>query len=99
MIVASSGAEALEIFARVCDIQVLFTDVIMPGGMDGGEVAKKAKLLQPGIKVLFASGYFEGALVRGGSIEASTHFLVKPYRKKELAQMMEVVLEAKVSSA
>ena len=97
--VASSGAEALDIFARVSDIDVLFTDVVMPGGMDGGEVAEKARELRPGVKVLFASGYFEGALVREGSIAPNTHFLVKPYRKKELAQMMEVVLEAKVSSA
>lgn len=95
----SSGAEALDILARVSDIDVLFTDVVMPGGMDGGEVAEKARELRPGMKVLFASGYFEGALVREGSIAPNTHFLVKPYRKKELAQMMEAVLESKVSPA
>ena len=92
VIVASSGKEALETLERIDDIDVLFTDVVMPGGMDGGEVATQAKLLRPGMKILFASGYFEAALVRGGSIEASTHFLVKPYRKKELAQKMEEVL-------
>lgn len=99
VIVASSGPEALDLLARVADIDVLFTDVVMPGGMDGGEVAQKAREMRPDIKILFASGYFEGALVREGNIAAHTHFLVKPYRKKDLAQMMEVVLQSKVSAA
>ena len=50
VLVASSGPEALETLARVDDIDVLFTDVVMPGGMDGGEVARKAMLLRPGIR-------------------------------------------------
>jgi PAS domain S-box-containing protein len=92
VIVASGGAEALDMLTRIDDIDVLFTDVVMPGGMDGGEVAERAQLLRPGLKFLFASGYFEPALVRKGSIAASTHFLAKPYRKKELALKMEQVL-------
>lgn len=88
VIVASSGPEALELLATVTDIDVLFTDVIMPGGMDGGQVAEKARQLRPGVKVLFTSGYFEGALVRKGNIAANTHFLVKPYRRKDLALMV-----------
>lgn len=91
--VASSGAEALDLLARVADIDVLFTDVIMPGGMDGGELAERARQLLPGIRTLFTSGYFEGALVNKGSIAANTHFLVKPYRRKDLARMMNQVLE------
>ncbi len=97
VVVAPSGAEALDLLARVGDVDVLFTDVVMPGGMDGGEVADKARELRPGIKVLFTSGYFEGALVRKGSIGANTHFLVKPYRRKDLGLMMEQVLEAEGS--
>lgn len=99
VVVATSGSEALDMLERLDDIDVLFTDVVMPGGMDGGEVAKKAQLLRPGMKVLFASGYFEAALVREGSIAASTHFLVKPYRKKELALKMAEVLGSTVSPA
>ena len=95
VIVASSGAEALDLLARIDDIDVLFTDVVMPGGMDGGEVAEKARALRPSVKILFTSGYFEGALVREGSIAANTHFLVKPYRKKDLALKMDEVLAAK----
>jgi PAS domain S-box-containing protein len=99
VIVASSGREALELLARHADIDVLFTDVVMPDDMDGGEVAERARQLRPGIKVLFTSGYFEGALVRKGSIAANTHFLVKPYRKRDLAQMMEQVLASEASAS
>jgi PAS domain S-box-containing protein len=99
VIAASSGAEALDLLTRFDDIDVLFTDVVMPGGMDGGEVAKRATALRPGMKVLFASGYFEGALVREGNIAANAHFLVKPYRKKDLARMMDEVLGPEVSAA
>jgi PAS domain S-box-containing protein len=94
VLVASSGLGALDVLARSEDIAVLFTDVIMPDGMSGGELAEKARQLRPGLKILFASGYFEGALVRDGNLAASTHFLVKPYRKKELAQKMDEVLAA-----
>ncbi|MDP2333363.1 MAG: response regulator [Reyranella sp.] len=99
VVVASSGAEALDLLTRFDDIDVLFTDVVMPGGMDGGEVAKRARALRPGVKVLFASGYFEGALVREGNIAANAHFLVKPYRKKDLARMMDEVLGPEVAVA
>ena len=92
VLVAASGAEALDILERDDAIDVLFTDVVMPGGMDGGEVAEKAKLLRPNIKVLFASGYFEEALVKKGSIAANTHLLVKPYRRRDLAKMMNMIL-------
>ena len=96
VLVATSGIEALDILARDGDIDVLFTDVVMPGGMDGGEVADKARLIRPDIRVLFQSGYFEGALVRQGNIAANNHLLVKPYRRKDLAQMMSKILAEEV---
>ena len=99
VVAASSGPEALDILAQRSDIDLLFTDVVMPGGLNGGEVAEKARRIRPGLKVLFASGYFEGALVRNGSIEASAQFLVKPYRKSELAEKVEEVLGARASAS
>ncbi len=99
VIIASGGIEALEMLERVDDVDVLFTDVVMPGGMDGGAIATKAQVLRPGLKVLFASGYFEPALVREGNIAAHTHFLVKPYRKKDLVLKMAEVLNSSVSPA
>jgi two-component SAPR family response regulator len=95
VISVSSGSEALDILARVADVDLMFTDVVMAGGMYGGELSEEAKRIRPGLKMLFASGYFEGALVRDGHIEAKRQFLVKPYRKKELALKVEEVLSSK----
>lgn len=94
-VVASSGREALEILAREPNIDLLFTDVMMPG-LNGREVAEEGRLMRPNLKVLFTSGYFEGALQRNGSLDANVQLLVKPYRKKRLA---EKVLEALRSTA
>jgi len=95
-VVASNGREALEVLAREPHIDLLLTDVVMPGGMGGREVAEEARLMQPNLKVLYTSGYFEGALLRNGKIDANAQLLTKPYRKKKLA---EKVLEALRSSA
>jgi len=89
---ASNGAQALEILASRPDVDLLFTDVSMPGGIGGRDVAETAVQMRPGLKILFASGYFEHALVRSGALTASAAFLVKPYRKKDLAQKVREVL-------
>lgn len=94
VLAAASGAEALELLANVSDVDLLFVDVMMPNGMNGRECAERAKAMRPDLKLLFASGYFEGALVQRGDIEKSTDFLVKPYRKKELAEKVQQVLKA-----
>lgn len=89
---ASSGAEALAVLERGDRIDLLFTDVVMPGDIAGRDLAEKASELQPGLKVLFASGYFEGALVSKGALETDVQFIAKPYRMKALAQKVEEVL-------
>lgn len=94
-VLASNGREALEILAREPHIDLLFTDVMMPG-LNGREVAEEGRLIRPNLKVLFTSGYFEGALQRNGNLDANVQLLVKPYRKKRLA---EKVLEALRSTA
>ena len=58
----------------------------------GRDLADKAAELRPGLKVLFASGYFEGALVSKGALETDVQFIAKPYRMKALAQKVEEVL-------
>jgi PAS domain S-box-containing protein len=92
VIAASSGAEALDTLQRDGPIDLLFTDVVMPGELAGRALAAKAMEVRPGLKVLFASGYFEGALVGKGQLEADVHFLPKPYRRQELARKIEEVL-------
>jgi YesN/AraC family two-component response regulator len=66
---------------------------MMPNGMSGRECAEQAQTLRPSLKVLFASGYFEGALVQRGDLDEVTDFLVKPYRKKDLAEKVQQVLK------
>jgi CheY-like chemotaxis protein len=89
---ASSGAEALAVLERGEKVDLLFTDVVMPGDIAGRDLADKAAELRPGLKVLFASGYFEGALVSKGALETDVQFIAKPYRMKALAQKVEEVL-------
>jgi CheY-like chemotaxis protein len=93
---ASGGVEALDVLSRHRDVDLLFTDVVMPDGLSGRELADKARQATPGLKVLFASGYFEGALVDEGRLEASAHFVVKPYRQHDLVQKLEEVLGSPV---
>ena len=97
VIAAPNGAQALEMLASTPDVDLLFTDVSMPGGMGGREVADRAVQIRPGLKVLFASGYFEGALVGKRDLEADVNLLVKPYRKKDLAQKVKEVLSGTTS--
>ncbi len=66
---AASGREALELLDRVGEVDLLFTDVVMPGGMNGREVAEEVRRARPGLRVLFTSGYAEGALQNDGRLE------------------------------
>ena len=90
---ASNGAEALKVLESEGDVDLLFTDVVMPGSIGGRALADKARQMRPGIKVLFASGYFEGALVGKGELETDVQFLTKPYIKRELARKIEEALK------
>jgi len=94
VIAASTGAEALEMLRQDEQVDLLFTDVVMPGELAGRALAAKAMEMRPGLKVLFSSGYFEGALVGKGQLATNVQFLPKPYRKQELAQKIEEVLSA-----
>lgn len=97
VIAVSSGTEALKMLSGGVDVDLLFTDVVMPGDISGRELADEARRQRPDLKVLFASGYFEGALVRKGEIEQNVQFIVKPYRRKDLADKVEAVLKGTAS--
>src|SRR5579871_6371361 len=89
---ASNGAEALAIIDRGERIDLLFTDVILPGGMNGPELASEARKRRPGLKVLYTSGYAENALVHHGRLDAGVLLLPKPYVSSELARMLRIAL-------
>jgi PAS domain S-box-containing protein len=92
VIVASNSAEALEILARIPNIDLLFSDIAMPGLLNGREMVEEAKKIRPDIKVLLTSGYFEGG-VTSDSFPDSIPLLMKPYRKKALAEKIAEVLK------
>ncbi len=90
---APAGPQALELLEQVADFDLLFTDVVMPGGLNGPKLAEAARRLRPGIKVLFTSGYTENAIMHHGRVDASVELLSKPYRRQELATKVRKVLD------
>lgn len=92
VICASNGAAAMEIVRQSADIDLLFTDVIMPGGMNGRDLAEAARKLRPAIKVLYTSGYTENAVVHHGRLDDGIQLLSKPYKTIELARKIRAVL-------
>jgi len=91
VIVARNGPAALAILRTPEEIHLLFTDVVMPGGMFGPELARQALKLRPHLKILFTSGYSEQPLNSLDGIE--TRILNKPYRRTDLAFMLRSVLK------
>jgi PAS domain S-box-containing protein len=90
---AANGPEALEIVRQRDEIDLLFTDIVMPGGMNGRQLAEAACQLHPGLKVLYTSGYTENAIVHHGRLDPGTQLLSKPYRRGELAARVRSVLD------
>ncbi|MBU1326090.1 MAG: PAS domain S-box protein [Alphaproteobacteria bacterium] len=89
---AEGAAEALA--GLPDDIDLLFTDVVMPGGMNGRDLAIRALTLRPGLRVLFTSGYSRDALLTEGRLPPGVQLLGKPYRRHELADKVREVLDA-----
>ena len=87
-VAAANGPAALNLIEGGQAFDLLFTDVIMPGGMSGRELAEKATTLRPGIKVLYTSGYTDNAIVHQGRLDPGVLLLTKPYRKSQLAEMV-----------
>ncbi|NTH47049.1 PAS domain S-box protein [Agrobacterium rhizogenes] len=92
VIEATNGAEALAAFQENPDIALLFTDVVMPGGMAGDELAHKVRALRPEIKVLFTSGYAEPTIA-GRELAEAGSWLKKPYTARELAIRLRELLD------
>ncbi len=72
----------------------LFTDVIMPGRMNGRQLAAEMCERRPSLKVLFTSGYTENAIIHHGRLDSGVLLLAKPYRKLDLARMLRVALNS-----
>ena len=91
---ADSGAAAMRIVDGDEPIDLLFTDVVMPGGMSGRQLADAARAARPGLRVLYTSGYTENAIVHHGRLDAGVMLLPKPYRRADLARAIRSALGA-----
>ena len=89
---AANGAEAMALVEAGHEFDLLFTDVIMPGAMNGRQLADEIAKLRPGLKVLYTSGYTENAIIHHGRLDSGVLLLAKPYRKSELAGMIRAAL-------
>ncbi|MFB9151405.1 PAS domain S-box protein [Roseovarius ramblicola] len=89
---ATNAGEALDVLEGSDDIALLFTDIVMPGGMNGHELALAARERRPDLRVLYTSGYTKNAIVHQGRLDPGVDLLSKPYRSQDLAQKLHSVL-------
>jgi CheY-like chemotaxis protein len=89
---ADGGGAALDLMRRGTSFDLLLTDVVMPGGITGYQLAEQARAERPGLKVLFTSGYTE--LAAASEADLGHQLLSKPYRKQDLGHAVRAVLDA-----
>jgi PAS domain S-box-containing protein len=89
---ARDGATALQALERN-HVDLLFTDVVMPGGMNGRQLADEALRRRPGLKVLFTTGYTRNAIVHHGRLDAGVHMIGKPFSFGDLSAKVRAVLD------
>jgi signal transduction histidine kinase len=93
VIEAANGAEAIALLDGDSHIDLVLTDVVMPGVLTGKEVAEHALKARPNVKVLFTSGYADASVMRNGLVRAGARFLSKPYRGGQLAATIRALLD------
>jgi len=90
---ASDGPAGLRVLQSAARIDLLITDVGLPGGMNGRQVADAARTLRPDLKVLFITGYAENALMGNGHLEKGMHVLAKPFEVERLATKIRELIK------
>ncbi|HYM30604.1 MAG TPA: PAS domain S-box protein, partial [Candidatus Cybelea sp.] len=93
VIEAESGPAALAVFDRDEPIDLLFTDIAMPGDMTGVDLAGEARRRRPELKILFTSGYAEPAVLKGGLLRTNAGWIAKPYSIGQLQAKLRELLE------
>jgi PAS domain S-box-containing protein len=90
---AIDGASALEVIAKRGEIDLMVTDIVMPGGMNGVELVHKARALHPGLKIIYSSGFPAEALAERSMPLIDGPLLYKPYQRAEFAAIIQRVME------
>jgi PAS domain S-box-containing protein len=91
---AKSGRGALELLQTDAGVALLFTDVVLPDGLDGRALADEARRRRPGLKILFTTGYTRNAIVHNGRLDPGVHLLTKPFTFASLAAKVRSVLDS-----
>lgn len=89
---ADDASQALAVLRSGAHIDLLFTDVVMPGALRSPELARQALAIMPHLKVLYTSGYTQNAIVHGGKLDPGVELLSKPYSREQLARKLREVL-------
>jgi PAS domain S-box-containing protein len=89
---AANPDDALRIL-RATKVALVFTDVVMPGSMTSKQMVEQALRLQPGVQVLFTSGYTQDAIIHRGRLDEGAHLLNKPYKRAQLARKLRALLD------
>jgi PAS domain S-box-containing protein len=95
VVAVRSGPDAIDALRSRTDFDLLFTDIVIPGGMNGKQLADEARKLHPDLPVLFTSGYTENAILHHGRLNPGVYLLNKPYRLNGLAAKVRMVLNLK----
>jgi CheY-like chemotaxis protein len=90
---AADAASGLKVLESDAEIDLLITDVGLPGGMNGKQMADAARRTRPNLKVLFITGYAENAALSNGHLEPGMHVLSKPFAMDKLASRIRSIIE------
>jgi PAS domain S-box-containing protein len=96
---AANGREALKMLEAHPEVALLFTDVGLPGGMNGRQLAEKARTRRPNLKVLFTTAYARNAIVHDGRLDPGVELLAKPFTQAELGEKLRDILDARATPA
>jgi signal transduction histidine kinase/ActR/RegA family two-component response regulator len=96
---AEDATEALKLFATAPRIDLLFTDVVLPGSMTGRGLAEEIRRRRPDLPALFTTGYTRNAIVHQGRLDPDVHLLNKPYTHQDLARKVRMLLDASKAPA
>jgi PAS domain S-box-containing protein len=94
VIEAHDGPSALRLLERQMRVDLLFSDVVLPGGLTGAQVSAQARAIRPGLKVLFTTGYARNAIIHHGRLDKGVHLITKPFSLNDLAAKVRDVLDA-----
>jgi CheY-like chemotaxis protein len=100
VLAADSGAEALEVWRGATGkIDLLLTDMVMPGGMSGRDLAQRLVEEQPDLRVIYTSGYSVDLMGQDSTLKGDLVFLAKPYQSQELTRLVRNVLDGRENGA